>query len=182
MSRFNIITPSNGDVLTYDSANDWWENASASAGSDPWTTVPLLSDFSSTNTTASPDAITGWYFTPAANTVYLLEFHALAYAAATATGIRPGYASMSGTIECGMQVNVPNGAAAAFIRNLFGVTTQNSAATASVSATAHYMYGQGMLIAGASPGSDFQMTLASETPGSAVTLLAGSIFRYREVG
>lgn len=174
--------PTDGQVLAYNSSTGRWEPATSSGGSDPWTTVQLATDFISTNTIASPDDITGWTFTPAADKSYLIEFHALANAAATTTGIRPGYKSgMGGTIYCGMYVNVPNGAAGTFIRNFFGTGTQNSSATASPSTTPHYLHGQGMIIAGATPSGSFQMTLATEIAASAVTLLAGSIFRYREV-
>lgn len=176
-------SPSNGDVLTYVSANSRWEAAAASGGgSDPWTTIELATDFTTSNTVASPVTITGWTFTPAANKTYLIEFHALANAASTATGIRPGYSgSMGGTINAGLYINVPNGAGGTFVRNLYGTANQSSQATASANATPHYMHGQGMIIAGASPSGDFELTLASETGGSDVTLLAGSIFRYREV-
>lgn len=177
--------PTDGQILVYDSASDSWIPGDASGGgggTDPWTTVALATDFSTTNTTAAPSDVTGWTFTPAANKVYLMEFHALANAAATTTGIRPGYKSgMGGTVYCGMYVNVPNGAGGTFVRNLFGTAVQNSAATASASATPHYLHGQGMIIAGSTPSGSFQLTLCSETGGSAVTLAAGSIFRYREV-
>lgn len=179
--------PTDGQILVYDSASDSWVPGDASGGgggggSDPWTTIALETDFTTSNTISLAEAITGWTFTPAANKVYLIEFHALANAASTATGIRPGYSSaMSGTINCGMYLNVPNGAGGTFIRNLFGTSTQNSNASASASATPHYIHAQGMIISGASPSGDFQLTLASEIGGSDVTFAAGSIFRYREV-
>jgi hypothetical protein len=178
--RVDVTGVVSGDVLAYDGV-DAWLPVAAGGGSDPWTTVKLASDFASSVTFATPLAITGWSFTPAANKTYMIEAWALAYAASTAIGIRPGYAAMTGDIECGIYLSVPNGAAGTFIRHLYGTSVQNSASTASVSATPHLIYMQGILISGAAPTSDFQFTLSTESAASDVTFIAGSFFRYREV-
>ena len=173
-----------GQVLAKTSGTDYdteWTDAGG-GGSDPWTTVQLATDFSSTNTILSPDAVTGWTFTPAADTVYLVEYHALGKAASTATGIRLGRAAgLGGTVECGLRQVVPNGATGYFFQNIWGTANISGSASASPSATPHYICAHGMLIAGPTPSGSLQITLATETGGSAVTLLAGSIFRYREV-
>lgn len=177
--------PTDGQILVYDSASDSWIPGDASGGgggSDPWTTVQLATDFSSTNTILSPDAVTGWTFTPAADTVYLVEYHALGKAASTATGIRLGRAAgLGGSVQCGLRQMVPNGNTGSFFQNIWGTANISGSASASANATPHYMCAHGMLIAGPTPSGSLQITLATETSGSAVTLLAGSIFRYREV-
>jgi len=174
--------PTDGQVLAYNSSTGRWEPATSSGGADPWTTVQLATDFISTNTIASPDAVTGWTFTPAANKVYLIEFHALGKAASTATGIRLGRAAgLGGSVQCGLRQMVPNGNTGAFFQNIWGTANISGSASASANATPHYMCAHGMIISGASPSGSLQISLATETGGSAVTLLAGSIFRYREV-
>lgn len=172
-------TPTDGQVLVYNGTSREWEPGSAAGGSDPWTTIELATDFDVSTTAYA--AVTGFGFTPIANKTYKLEMMAIAKAASTATGIRPGYQAMGGTIICGVYTNVPNGSSQTFIRNMFGVGANISAATASASATPHLVKMEGLLIAGAAPSGAFNVTLSTETAASAVTFMAGSFFRYREV-
>jgi hypothetical protein len=176
--RVDVTGVVSGDVLAYDGV-DAWLPVAASGGSDPWTVVKLASDFVSSTT--SYNDVTGWTFTPAANKAYNFEMVALAYAASTSTGIRPAYGAMGGTVECGAYVNVPNGSASTFTRNLWGASATATSATASANATPHLITMSGLLVAGSAPTGTFQITLASESAASDVTFIAGSFFRYREV-
>ena len=148
---------------------------------DMWTTVVLGTDFTTTQDVSPPANVTGWTFTPAANKSYLIEAFMLVVANSTATGIRPGATVPTG-VECGMTIEVPSGASGFYVRNVWGDGTLPSAATASANLTPHFARAQGLLVAGATPGGDFHIHLATETiTTTSATIKAGSFFRYREV-
>jgi hypothetical protein len=71
----------------------------------------------------------------------------------------------------------------AFASRMWGAkTTQNAAATGQADITnSHFGRVEAMIIVGASPSGNFQITLASETAGTTVTMKAGSFIMYREI-
>lgn len=154
-------------------------NATGGGGSS-WTNVILGSDFVSSST--SNVNVTGLSFTPAASTTYLVEIHLLLRTAAAATGPRPGIAFPTGMTDFGAWLQAPNSATASAQRWFGPSTTANAASTGLGDTTNSWMaIGQAMLIMGGSPSGNFQITIASETGGTNVTVKAGSFIRYTAI-
>lgn len=147
-------------------------------GSDPWTYVKLGSDFSTSATTTSN--VTGFEFTPAANTRYEVEGMLLMRTALNTTGPRPGFGWPTGCNDGVGRIDAASSASANIVgMGNIGAAVQ-SANTGLPNATNSF---PALLWAtfdtGASPGSTFRIQLASEIAASNVTLKAGSWFRYR---
>jgi hypothetical protein len=163
--------PADGQVLTYDSASARW------VPGDAWISAVLSSNVTSTSVTAAN--IAGFTFTPAANKSYLFEAKILAQTVITTTGIRIGYAAMTGDITCAARLMVPSSSTGMIFANMTGKTAQLGVVGTGI-VTAQFVTIEGVLVAGAAPTSAFHVTLASEVAASTVTVLAGSSFRYRE--
>ena len=102
---------------------------------------------------------------------------------ATATvGARPGIAWPSGLTDATARIEAANSLTGSAIRT-FGAQTTQAAASTGLATTTHSHYGglEALLVVGASPSGNFQITLASETAGTNVVLKAGSFFMYREI-
>lgn len=147
---------------------------------DPWTTVRLTSDFTTSSATAV-DA-TGLAFAPTANKRY--EFYGLLLCrTATATvGPRPGLAWPTGLSDGAASIRTPSSATAELLLN----GNPNAAMLAAVGGlpnnTQSYLASlEGLIVAGASPAGNMRIQLASETAGTVVTIKAGSFLRYREI-
>ena len=156
----------------------FWDGAKWTSG-DPWTYVVLASDFSTSGTTVVD--VTGMAFTPQANKRYIIEGDLFGRAAATTTGVQLGIAWPTGltdsmaeiralTSNSGRVIAAGNDISGAFVVLATGVGSTNGSWPLTFLAT---------IIAGASPGGTFKLQLASEVNASAVTLRAGSWFRYR---
>lgn len=151
------------------------------AGTDAWTVVKLASPFSTTN--SAQQSVPGLAFTPVANKTYVVYGGFLVRAATATVGPRPGVNWPSGLTRQGAMLEVPNSATAAALR-VWGPTTanQNAAGTGLPDTTNdYYARLEALLVCGASPSGAFQVTLASETNGTSVTMQAGSYIMYREV-
>lgn len=166
------------DGTTFLRGDQTW--AAPSGGSDPWTNVILGSDFSTTSN--ANQSVTGLNFTPSASTRYLVEVHLLLRTATATVGARPGFSWPTGLSDGGGWMQAPN-SATAFAQRSWGVlNTQNAASTGLPTTTdSHLAIGGAYLIAGASPSGNLQVTLASETNGTSVTVRAGSLLRYRTI-
>jgi hypothetical protein len=71
---------------------------------------------------------------------------------------------------------------ASVIRTWGAASTQNAASTGLADTTnSHWGSLDGIIITGASPSGNLQITLASETAGTVVTMKAGSFLMYREI-
>lgn len=149
-------------------------------GSDPWTTVILGSDF--TISTTSNNTVTGLNFTPSASTTYLVEMFLLVRTATATVGARPGISWPTGLTDAASQITVPNSNTALATRAQGAISTTNAASTGLPTTTHSYLaMGTALLIVGGSPSGNFQITLASETGGTNVTMRAGSFLMYREI-
>jgi hypothetical protein len=146
-----------------------------------WTSVKLASDHSNSNTTETN--VTGWTFTPAANKTYEYEVMSLCTTADLTTGIRMGTAGgMGGTITHGAKIDTPIlNTTTAQPFHIIGTAAQGSLATSAPSLSPQLITIKGMIISGATPSGALQVTLKSEISTSAVTIKAGSIFRWREI-
>jgi hypothetical protein len=153
--------------------------AAPSGGADPWTIVKLANDFT-TSATANGN-VTGLYFTPAAGKTYIVYGGFMLRTATATVGARPGIAWP--TVEDGAAwVDAPNSLTAAAMRIWGTRTTQNAASTGLAdTASSHYAKLEAIIVAGASPSGNFQITLASETAGTVVRMRAGSYLMYREL-
>lgn len=169
-----------GQVLAKASGTDYaTEWTTPGGGADPWTSVVLGDDFT---TTGTANAAAGLAFTPAAGKRYLIEVYLLLRTATATVGARPGLSWPSGLTDGGAWLQAPNSATAYALRSWGPRNTQNAASTGLPSTVdSHLAIGGAYLIAGASPSGTFGVTLASETAGTVVTLKAGSLLRYREV-
>ena len=147
-----------------------------------WNELVLSSDFTTESTTQV--AVTGFKFTPAANKRYIVEAWLLHTANANATGVRPGVTMPSGLNAAPVVISAGNGSGSVQANNNT-VSSGNTASTAANSAGAvpTMSHVRAMVFAGGSPGGDVQITAASETgTGNPVTILAGSILRWRDIG
>jgi hypothetical protein len=148
--------------------------------SSAWKNVKLASDF--VNSTTAVTNVTGWTFTPAANKTYEYEVKSLCTTAAVTTGIQFGSAAgMGGTITHGSKIEAPLAPTTSEITHMFGTSITSSTSTGTPTTAAHLVTVKGMIIAGATPSGSLQLTLRSEVATSAVTIKAGSIFRWREI-
>lgn len=174
-----------GDVFILEDSDDSFSKKHARAadlksyigGGSSWTNVILGSDFVSSS--ASNVNVTGLAFTPSANTTYLVEVYALVRTATATVGARTGFSFPSGLTDSGAWLQAPNSATASAQRWWGNTTTQNAASTGLADTTNSWIsIGQALLIVGASPSGNFQVTIASETGGTNVTMKAGSFLRY----
>lgn len=152
---------------------------SHSGGSDPWTYVVLGSDF--TISTTANNVVTGLAFAPSANAQYHIEGYYLLRTATATTGARPGIAWPGGYADGASYTQAPNSATALAMQNGNPVTGTANAASTGLPVINRSYAGQmqAILIMGASPTGNFQVTLASETGAVNVTMKAGSFIRYR---
>jgi hypothetical protein len=152
----------------------------AGGGSDPWTYVKLASDFVTSSSTAV--AVTGLAFAPAAAQTYVVEGFFFVRTATATVGPRPGVTWPTGTTDGAAAVDVTSSATAKVFANgnpagavlapVGGLPTTTASWPSSLWAT---------LVTGASPSGNLQITLASETAGTNVTMKAGSWIRYRTI-
>lgn len=173
-----LVPASGGGTTNFLRADGTW--AAPGGGSDPWTYVKLGSDFVTGNTTN--DNVTGFNFTPAANKTYVIEGQFFLRTATATVGARPGVSFPTGLTDSVCYVMAPNSATSFAHQNFANTTTANAASTG-LTNTTNSQQGQilATLIVGASPSGNFQITLASETAATNVTMKAGSWFRYREI-
>lgn len=152
----------------------------AGDSADPWTFVKLASDFVSSS--ASNVNVTGLAFTPAANKTYLIIGRFLLRTATATVGARPGIAWPSNLTDAVARVEAANSLTAAAYQ-LFGARTTKNAASTGLATTTESHYGdlEAMIVTAANVSGDFQITLASETAGTNVTMKAGSFIAYREI-
>lgn len=149
------------------------------SGTDPWTYVTLGSNF--TISTTSNNSVTGLNFTPAASTNYHIEGLYLLQTATNTVGARPGIAWPAGYSDGASYTQAPNTATAVAMQNGSPVTgTANAASTGlPVANRSYFAEMHAILIMGGAPSGTFQITIASETGGTNVTMRARSFIRYR---
>jgi hypothetical protein len=152
----------------------------SAGGSDPWNVVKLASDFT-TSATGNTN-VTNFNFTPAANKTYLIFGYFLLRTETATVGARPGVAWPSNLTDAIMRMEASTSLTASVIRTWGARTTQN-ATSAGLAPTADSHWGSldGIIITAANVSGNFQITLASETSGTNVTIKAGSILMYREL-
>lgn len=156
-----------------------WAIEADGGGSDPWTLVVLESDF--TISTTANNTVTGFNFTPAASTRYIIEGYFLLQTSTTTTGARPGVAWPTGYSDGAAYLQAPNSLTALALQQPTPAAgTANAASTGlPVINRSYHSQMQALLLMGASPSGNFQITLASETAAVNVTMKAGSLIRYR---
>jgi hypothetical protein len=142
-----------------------------------WIYVKLASPF----TTSSATAVNaGLAFTPAANTSYEFEARLLTRTATTTVGARPGITWPTGLTDGVVIIKVASAAGAQVLQN----GNISAAVLAPVggfpNTTASWPAEiRGFFIAGATPSGAVNVTLASETAGTNVSIQTGSFLRYR---
>lgn len=151
-----------------------------SGGSDPWTVVKLGADF--VTSLATNTNVTNFLFTPQSNKTYLIFGYFLLRTATATVGARPGVAWPSGLIDGIARMEASNSLIASAIQ-LFGARTTKNAASTGLATTGDSHWGSldGIMITAANVSGNFQITLASETAGTNVTMKAGSVLMYREL-
>jgi len=153
---------------------------SHAGGSDPWTYVKLGADFTTGSATAVN--VTGLAFTPAINSVYVIEGLFFTRTATATVGVRPG---------CSWPTNLTDGVAqfmqtSSATANVIANGNMNAAVLAPVGGNPNNTQSYpatlwASFISGGSTSGDFQIRLASETGGTNVTLKANSWIRYRTI-
>jgi hypothetical protein len=154
------------------------EFGSSAAG---WSEAVLAADFSTTSTTQTN--VTDFSFTPVANKRYIVEGWIAHTANATGTGVRVGVTMPTGLTVAAVQINAMNGAASLQANNNLAASGNTSSTSAnSGGAVATMTRLDCVVFAGASPGGAVQITVASEIAANQVTILAGSVLRWRDIG
>lgn len=147
---------------------------------DRWTYVRLTSDATSSSTTA---ANTSLAFTPAANKRYEIEGNLRIQTSLAATGPRPALDWPTG-LSGGSYYMVGPTAGATDAIEIFapaGSTTGPILLGLPLADTNYPVLIDAEFTTGGSPSGDFVVTLASETGGSVVRIMADSFIRYREI-
>ena len=149
---------------------------------DLWTKVLLVNDY--TISTTSNNNVTDLNFTPSsANTLYLVECYLFLKASgAAATGPQPGIAWPTGLSYQSAMAIAPN-SATAFATNFWGTATAGNAASTGLPTTTNFYLGRisAYFCTGATPSGNFQITLASETAATNVTMGANSLLMWRTI-
>lgn len=153
---------------------------SHSGGSDPWTYVKLAADFTTSSATAV--SVTNFNFTPAINSIYVVEGLFLTRTATATVGVRPG-CSWPTSLTDGVARFMQTSSATA---NVIANGNMNAAVLAPVGGNPNNTQSYpatlwATLVTGGSTSGNFQIQLASETGGTNVTLKAGSWLRYRTI-
>ncbi len=149
-------------------------------GSDPWTVVKLTQDF--VTSLAANTNVTGFNFTPASNKTYLIYGTFMMRTATATVGGRPGIAWPTGLTDATARMEASTALTTSVIRSWGAINTQNATSTGFADTTSsHYGGLEALLVCGGSMSGNFQITLASETAGTNVTMRAGSYFMYREI-
>lgn len=147
---------------------------------DPWAKVGLASDFA--NSTVTFNTITGWTFTPPANTNWILEADVLVQTAGTTSVPRLGLNVVAGQsygsaeIEFATSATAKGSASGWWTAALANV--QVPAGTAPVANQPYWMRLRASGRSGASP-TAINVQLAAETAGTAATAKRGSEMRWR---
>lgn len=173
MTEIASGTPTSSTVLL---GNGTWGPAPS-----PWTYVVLANDFSTTN--SANTNVTNFSFTPASSKKYIIEmFFLLRSPNNIAVGPRPGITwPTAGISDNAATLSAADSATTTVFRHWGQPNTQNTAVTAVLSSTYSYpAWGTAILIMTTGATGAFQITLASETNGTSVTMKANSYFRYRE--
>jgi hypothetical protein len=153
--------------------------AAPGGGSDPWTIVKLTADFPTSLAANTP--VTGLFFTPAAGKTYAVYGAFLLRTGTATVGARPGIAWPT-VADGGAWVDAPNSVTAAAMRIWGARNTQNALSTGLAdTVSSHYAKLEALIVSGPTPSGNFQVTLASETAGTTVTMKAGSYIMYREI-
>lgn len=153
---------------------------SHSGGSDPWTYVKLDADFTTSSATAVN--VTGFNFTPAINSVYVIEGLFFTRTATATVGVRPGCSWPTSLTDGVARFMQTSSATASVIAN----GNMNAAVLAPVGGNPNNTQSYpatlwATIITGGSTSGNFQIQLASETGGTNVTLKANSWIRYRTI-
>jgi hypothetical protein len=147
---------------------------------DPWTKVGLASDFA--NSTITFNTITGWSFTPPANSNWTLEADVLVQTAITTSVPRLGLNVIAGQsygsaeIEFATSATAKGSASGWWTTGLANV--QVPAGTAPVQGQPYWMRLRASGRSGASP-TAINVQLAAEVAGNAATVRRGSEMRWR---
>lgn len=147
---------------------------------DPWTKIGLANDFA--NSTVSFNTITGWTFTPPANTNWILEADVLIQTAGTTSVPRLGLNVVAGQAYGSGEIEFSTGAAAKGSASAWWTTgvanLQVPAGTAPVANQPYWMRLRASGRSGASP-TAINVQLAAELAGTAATVKRGSEMRWR---
>ena len=143
-----------------------------------WTDLVLGSQFDTSSSSAVD--VTGWSFTPAANIRYEFEAIMMVRTATATTGPRPGLAWPTGGTDGVADVQVTS-SASGVVRTLGNINAAILAPVGGLPNTTQswpaFLYGN--FVAGGSPSGTVKMQLASESGGTTVSIMPGSLFRYR---
>lgn len=143
-----------------------------------WTYSVLGSDFVDSSGTISD---TGLEFTPSANHQYLAEAFLVFTSAATTTGMQWTFSPPSGGVTWATQsIDVPTSITSQAIRR--GQLDAVANGTAVTATGVQYLaLGTCLLKMGASPAGTLRVRANTEVAASAITILAGSFLRVREI-
>ncbi len=152
----------------------------AGGGGDLWTVIKLAEDFISS--LAANTFVPNFFFTPVAGKTYLIFGYFLLRTATTTVGARPGVSWPSNITDSIMRMEAANSLTSSAVRTWGAQTTQNATSTG-LATTTHSHWGSldGIMITSPTVSGNFQITLASETAGTNVTMKAGSVLMYREI-
>lgn len=151
--------------------------ATGPAGDPGWTYVTLASDV--TDTTGTLQA-SGLSFVPVANAVYLVEAYLPWTTAAATTGFQWCFSPPSGVTWSTQSVYSPTTATAGTRREGIMGTVVAGTANAGIAQT-WLASGAGMFATGASPSGTAQVAFNTEVAGSAATIRAGAVYRWKRV-
>jgi hypothetical protein len=150
------------------------------SSNDLWIVVKLGTDFTSSLTANTP--VPGFKFTPAPNKTYLIFGYFLLRTATKTVGARPGVTWPLNLTDAIMRMEASNSLTASAVRTWGAQTTQNAASTGLATTTnSHWGSLDGIMITAANTTGDFQITLATETAGTNVTMKGESLIMYREL-
>lgn len=172
----NISSPSNNQVLTYNSTSGKWENKAGGSGGESENIVRTTSDV--TNSTTTFADVTGLTFAVAPNTDYIFEAWLIFQSNTAACGIKFAVNGPASPTAVVIQTHIPTTLTALTHGAAIAYNSGTASASVAVINTSYLGRVTGIIRNGANSGT-LAIRFAAETTGI-VKIMTGSVLRYRQ--
>ena len=160
-----------------------YADAASGGGGSQWTYVKLASTQTTMSTTHVD--ITGLNFTPAADTMYEIQFYLMMQSDTASRGWGVGFTWPTGLDDGSAwyyawdaTISVDDGSTIEFMKFPAGTTAEQQVENIYAVDTSTIVEGRALLLAGSGVSGHFQMTFETENAAATASCMAGSFIRY----